>query len=303
MKKERLLIIGFFLLTIVFLASCKPTPTKGGTILSLSKTDFVSNDKTINGQAWLLTIVQNGASQYVEGYFTPEDMKDLQDNTKTKKSLKVTLQNSPQICQYNIQQQNEYLYSINSFKIKASLKTSTFPYVRTEIKAAESACSDCYNQGGYYCAWNDEDGDAFNVYVDCFKTSKTATYGTIQFDKLKFESQIIATIDTQSFSGKVSNEGQQSVWLSDGIIQTSWSGSLVSGQDCPRAPEDDVISLRYNNQWIFTDENKWLDYKSYHFSGFTSCIDNSKLLEGSGQYGFDYCINTYKITQVQKHMK
>ena len=43
---------------------------EGGTILSLQRTDFVSNDPQINGQAWLLSIVQNGASQFVRETFT-----------------------------------------------------------------------------------------------------------------------------------------------------------------------------------------------------------------------------------------
>ncbi|MEK6883078.1 MAG: hypothetical protein AABY22_25865, partial [Nanoarchaeota archaeon] len=64
-----LIIIGAIGASIYFFA--KQTGF-GGTIISLQQVDFISSDPTIGGKAWLLTMVQDGASQFARGVFTTD---------------------------------------------------------------------------------------------------------------------------------------------------------------------------------------------------------------------------------------
>lgn len=96
----------------------------GGEVLSLQRTDFISDDSQIQGEAWLLTIVQNGLSQYAKGTFSKSEIKD--GDVSASENLEVTIESSPQKCSYDLKRESDYLYSVESIKIYAwSISSAT----------------------------------------------------------------------------------------------------------------------------------------------------------------------------------
>lgn len=277
-KVKNLTIIGIFLIIIM---SSLAFSQQGGQIISLQRVDFISNDATINGEAWLLTIVQNGASQFARGFFSSNQITD--DDKVAKNSIDITIANSPQVCEYDIFRQDQFLSNMDSFIIQ-----------KTFFWQINDAIQECDNQGGILSATPDSTIFQFiNFDTHCFKPTNTASRGTVSFDKLSFESEIISTINGERFSGTISNANQNSVTLSQGRVHASWVGNLVSGADCPRASAQDIITLRFNNQWRLTDIEDWNTFTNYKDVGFSNCISNSFLLGGVSSKNFDDCVAEY----------
>ena len=267
-KNQALKIIGISLLIIFLLATLSSVVYFGvrketgfgfgGTIISLQRTDFISSDSQIDGEAWLLTIVQNEASQFARGFFTADEINSkTSTKEKVKYPLEVNIESTPQKCIYELNAQSSKIYTMESIsKGKFILKTS-----------CQNACE------GYY-AYTCKPTlfiTGFDAY--CYKKSPTATYGSVQFDKLSFSSNIIANINKEEFKGTISNENDKSVTLADGKFYASWVGNLVSGESCPSSSEQNVASVFYNDKWKLIDKNNFIQYQNHDASGFENCLD------------------------------
>lgn len=246
----------------------------GGTIISLQNVNFESSDPTIGGKAWLLTIVQNEASQFARGFFTADEI-NSKTNTKEKVKypLEVNIESTPQKCLYKLNAQSSKISTMESVsKGKFILRTS-----------CQNACAGYY----FYTCKPTVLITGFDAY--CYRKSPVATYGTVQFDKLSFSSNIIAKINDEEFKGTISNENAKSVTLGDGRVYGSWIGNFVSGEACPAPSEQDVASAFYNDKWRLTDKNNFIQYQNYDASGFENCLERY----GQGTETPQSCVSKY----------
>ena len=227
----------------------------GGTILSLQKTEFLSSDPIIGGSAWLLTFLQNGGSQYVQGTI---DSNQITAGGKTAKNdLTVTLSSSPQVCSYNIISQNLPIKNIEVVK-----KTGYFTQ-----SSCVSACS------GYDATFCNKPSWQFTYDAYCFKKTTTGVFGSVAYDKLQFTSDIMATIAGKDYKSTISNANTNSVYLGSGNeVYASWAGNLVSGENCPAPADQNVAAMYKNGAWSLTSRDAYNKYAAYDISGLQLCL-------------------------------
>ena len=88
--------------------------------LSLSKVDFTSNDPSLNKAAWLLTVVEDGNSQYAVGTFDNEQIKGP-DGRYAQEDLKIEIENTKNTCEYTFQNSAVPIYAVNQYKLDGVL--------------------------------------------------------------------------------------------------------------------------------------------------------------------------------------
>lgn len=238
----------------------------GGAVLSLSQVDFISNDPQVGGQAWLLTMVQNGQGQYAVGNFDNAEITD--EDKSAEYDLTVRMDVNEQKCEYPI------------------------VYQGNQIKHASYFDRQCYGPLCTLCS-KSCDGDTVKEpgFTPCYCVYKTntASYGSIGTPTTSFRSTLKATSHGETVQGEISNMGTTSVWLGDKVY-ASWVGSLVSGDQCPIA-SDYRRAAAYTGSWKIIDDTRYQSYRAYDISGFTTCKD----LARSGSKKVTDCVNEYNI--------
>ena len=255
----------------------------GGTIISLQQVNYVSSDPTIGGSSWLLTMIQDGASQFARGSFTT-DILNSKTNTKEKVKypLEVTIESTPQVCSYKLNAQSQ---KISTVEVIDKGKFAT----RNGCEQACSGLANAFTSVKIQCV---PENLFLTLHAYCFLIKDTATYGSIEFDKLAFSSNILAKINNEDFKGTVSNADSKSVSLGDGRVYASWTGSLTSGSDCPRASEQEVSSAYLNGNWRMIDNGRYTNYVNYDANGFDACINNL-VRTGGGSKTPQQCVSEY----------
>ena len=72
----------------------------GWTTLSLSSVNVVSNDPDLQGQAWILNVIHNGAGQYAVGNFNKDQITD--EGKKALYDFKLTSELKQETCNYPV---------------------------------------------------------------------------------------------------------------------------------------------------------------------------------------------------------
>ena len=245
-KKQRNLIIGIIIIILLIgvLGYYSDFPFAiGFSTLSLGQQTFTSNDPIIGGQAWLLTVSQNGAGQFASGTFIAKDSSGA---------------------------------TSDSFTIKTSIdkNTATYPIYNQNIPISRVDYTiTIYNPFGSLkgCnpdVWTNYFKDSFSLNVYCYKFITDGYYGSVGSANVNFES----SINVQSSPGNdkcvVSNTGATSCISSNGNVQVSWVGSLVSGQSPPQPTDQNIIAV-YN-----TNKGGWITSKSQYFTDWNNAKNN-----------------------------
>lgn len=268
--------IIFVLMLLLILSSCSQLPfSTGFATLSVDKTSFESNDPFVNGEAWLLNVVQNGDSQFATGSFNAEAVAD--EGRQATNDFTLTLDSSPQTCQYDMTATNNLVNGVQIiYTDEYTFSISTRP-------------EDCFGNDGDLWVSKKNAGFTTKFTFYCVQYINEAQVGNIQFDKLAFETDVILKTSQETLSGTISNAGATSVTLGSGKAHASWVGNLVDGRDCP-SPSDNDVRSAYTNDWIFIDDLEYQSYKSYDESGFRTCLTQA-LDEDRGT--IQGCINNY----------
>jgi hypothetical protein len=250
-----LLIVG--ILVLVLYSTGNLQSVTGFSTLSLSPTvQFNSNDATVNGQAWLLSVSQNGAGQSASGTFTARDTtKNAYSNQFT-----VTLNLDKNYATYPI-------YSQSTQIRRLSYTTTTYNPLASMGGCDSKVWTNYYHPSQF----------AVLGTVYCYKYSTDAVLGTIGSGNTNFQSTISVEGSGGSESCVVSNNAQTSCVTSDGKVQASWGGSLVSGQSIPQPTDQKLIALykTSSNGWVTGSELDYNNWKS-KFDSINSCLEQYK---------------------------
>lgn len=226
--------------------------TSGFATLSLTKVDYSSNDATLAGPAFLLTVVQNGKGQYATGTFS-----DLSDSgAKNQKPITITLEDGTQSCDYTIQSTNN------------NIRTLTITDSGSCLACTASKKNDCLAKGGIWAA-----DKAIKQNYICAQWENAGIIGNVITDKLSFNTVISATIDSTTYKASISNNGANSVTLSQGRVYASWEGNLNSGLSCP-SPSERAISAIYNSGWTTVDKEAVTKYQLMADDFYDTCLAN-----------------------------
>lgn len=241
----------------------------GFSTLSLSSVDYSSNDPSLGGQSWVLTVSQNGAGQSAVGSFGAKQITDDGKTAATDFRLEINqLKNS---AEYRINNDYDYLNWISAFVVGKF--SNPFDGDANKI---------CADNGGFY-VYRPQASD--NEY--CLKRSVDGVKGTLASGDHVFESEVVYTRvnDSSVQRGTVSNVGATSTRVGS-IGYAYWQGSLVTGESIPRPTDQDICALygAYGGQtklWRTIDCSNFQTWKnSFDASGLPTCIqgDQAKFL-------------------------
>jgi len=280
MTKRKTIIATIIILSVVafiFLAATGfefklPFAAGGFSALSLGQVDFSSNDPLIGGQAWLITVSQNGAGQYVQGTFKLTDGQSSSDQFTLKLSL----------------DENYATYIINNQGIpirKVEWTTTKYPVFGVFVPLA--GC----NPDVWTSAQIMKPLVPGVTTVYCYKYTTDGYYGTISSGSVNFKSTISVDGSKGSDSCSISNSASTSCFASDGKVQASWAGSLVSGQVVPQPTDQNIIAV-YDTKtggWKTASLNSYTNWKNYDSTGLSSCLNGQAATGTAGTS----CFQTY----------
>ena len=279
--KKVVIAISVFVALAIFLAIAglnKNLSVSGFQTLSLGQVNFNSNDPSIGGQAWLLTVSQNGAGQSASGSFTAQD--SLGD---TSNPFTITTSLDKNYASYNIQNQNRMIKRINWEKTKFNPLGASFSNGQQGFGCNTQVWNNAIRYGivpGYS-----------NVY--CYNLVNVGSYGTVSSANINFQSTIAVQGSGGSDSCIITNSGSQSCISNNGNILASWAGSLVSGQSAPQPTDQDIIALYDTNQggWKTGNLGSYNNWDIYDRIGFGSCLNPMGIQLST--YNADSCFNNY----------
>ena len=234
----------------------------GGSVLSLSQVDFLSNDPQLSGKVWLLTMAQNDYGQYAVGSFTKDQIKD--GDTQAQYDLTVRMDVLDETCSYPI------TYTGVPIKSMSSETQTCWMGITCNGKIgykSEDFQHDCQLKPGFYAfgkksaSWD---------YI-CFWTTTTAYNGNVLTPTLTFSSKLSAASHGETVSGTISSASARSVWLGDKVLAT-WTGNLNTGEQCPISSDYGIAAAYVGGTWRITDKGRFDDYKTYDISGMMDCI-------------------------------
>ncbi len=282
-KQKRRRNVGFVIAGLIILLVlgifAQQFSIQGFSTLSLDRVDFSSNDNTIGGQAFLVSVVQNGVGQSVSGSFSTSQLNSELDGegVETSKDLSVSLSTEGQECVYDIRTTNDALRRLNIIEQDDCL---------TNI-CLNSAIDRCRGEQGTFAH---EGGFISRKKYICYDFEYVGTVGTVGLDRLAFETTVEVEVDGEDFSGVISNSGDRSVVLGDNRVHASWQGNLASGLSCPSPSGQDLVAL-YTDRWSLISESAYDDWKNI---GSTVAVDDC-MDRANNNAGVSYasCVDNY----------
>ena len=212
--------------------------------LGLSKVAFQSNDADVGGDAWLLTVVENGNNQYATGTFTPDEI-TRKDGAMAKNDIKIEITDSKNQCQYDL---------TNSYQKIHSVELLTNKNGGIGFWSAENDCIAASNGAGYILNRN-----AQSALAICYIFKQQGTYTPLSTPTNTIESTITATVAGQSVSGTINSQSASNIQLGNRAY-ASWSGNLVSGTQCPNPLDSGVSAVTLNGNPRITSKSGYDEY-------------------------------------------
>ena len=221
--------------------------------LSLSpNVQFNSNDPIIGGQDWLLTVSQNGAGQSASGTFTA--------NSGSSASNQFTISTSldKDYATYPIYNQNVPINVI-------TYTTATY----NPFSSTLGCPSDNTNRIALGSL-------PLISKVYCFAPVTRGYYGIIGQANVNFQSTITVSGSGGTSSCSLTNANQNSCISSDGNVQASWAGSLVSGQSTPDPTTQGIVAIynTANNGWVTASTTQYNLYFT-NVNNLASCLSTA----------------------------
>lgn len=261
-KKNRNILVGTILIVLLlflFSTGTLKLPlaiSSGFTTLGISNIQFTSNDPILNGQAWLLTVSQNGAGQSVYG-----DSGSISDNSgKSSKPFTISVSLDKNDATYKIYSQGVYIKTVDWTK-------GTYnPFSKT------GGCNSAVWSFWYHPSQLSILGDVY-----CYNYVNKGVYGTLGGPDFNFQSTISVSGDGGTDNLVISNDQATSGISKNGNVYASWFGSFVSGESAPNPQGQGIIAIydTSTNGWKTGSQVSYDSWRIYDLSGFASCRSTS----------------------------
>ncbi len=225
--------------------------------LSIQPAGFSSNDQYLNGEAWLLTVSEDGNSQYAQGTINAENIK-TSDGKYAQHDLTIKTNVLEQSCDYQLKQN----YDTNIYKF--DLQKIASGVASWDV---DKYVNQCEAKSNYYWAFIADTGWVVTWDVYCVTGDKVGVPGNIKTPVTNFQSEISMTANGLTEKGTISSMGEKSIRLSN-IGYAHWAGSLTSGESCP------IVGAEGYNV-IHDETGKWVLSKKYLYDQYISYKTNS----------------------------
>ena len=266
---------------------------QGGTALSINRVNFDSNDPNIQGDAFLVTFAQTSLGQSLRGSFSSNYINNrIEGDERVSRGFDLNIFGSDTICRYDINRQamnEEVLYNL------MLLDEGKCGGIYTGCTTRRNTC---YSMGGIfvqdYSSWLTASNWA------CVGETNFVPIGKIEFSREDFNAEIRVTVDGRTYTEKINNRESAGINILDNRIVVDWVGNLGTGQQCPTADEQNIMSAYYNNRWNFVSENRvqsWRTLTSPNPDGvprnFNSCVRDGWQSGESGSSLINKCISAF----------
>ena len=258
------IIVGLILVALLGMVASNTFSIAGFTTTGISSADFQSYDSILNGQVWMINIVQGGLSQSVYGSMAPNYQDTEGGSEKTEKGFSLDITHSDQQLEYPI-----------------IIDYSAIPIYKIDYD--KYSIFDVYGLDfvRQYCGEDHGAGNIINVYKPAFSSyqycvyriplsSRPATFNNkILTFNTEFEIKIGDRIYTETISTnqRVSSDMPTIVKFTDryygDVAYVKWLGNLVSG-DGGTTPAGMYIAAFYDDKWNIIKEKAYYDYSTYY---------------------------------------
>jgi hypothetical protein len=247
--------------------------------LSLSKVDFQSNDPALNKSSWLLTVVEDGNSQYATGTFDNEQIKSP-DGRYAQQDLKIEIENTKNTCEYTFQNTAIPIYTVDQRKLDGVLAWYNTP---DKCKALYSGTFTSANPG-------------FSGY--CFVRTQSGTVAPLSTPVTTVASTVKLTAGGTPATGTVGSISQKSVALADNSGKTraiaTWNGNLVSGEQCPNPLDAGVTGVKDSSGFLISTKAAYDAYiTDASQDNLKNCLGLISFSEPTLEGHYKACLDSY----------
>ena len=266
MNSKQKIIISFILVVLLGIVASNTFSTTGFTTTGISKADFQSTDSILNGEVWIINIIQGGLSQSIYGSIAPNYQDTEGGSERTEKGFSLDIVHSDQQLEYPI------IIDYNTEQI------SKVEYMTTSlITHGETATRDaCVAYAGSY-------GNIISVYkppyslksVCVYKVPYTSRVGTFNNKILTFSTDFEMKIGSKTYPETISTRQQKSTGLPTIVKFTDstygdvgyvkWLGNLVTGDGGPN-PAGNYKAAYFDNKWNIINDVAYSNYQSNYIS-------------------------------------
>ena len=260
------IIIGFILVVLLGIVASNTFSIAGFTTTGISKADFQSHDSILNGEVWMINIIQGGLSQSIYGSIAPNYQDTEGGSERTEKGFSLDIAHSDQqleypiIIDYNTEQISKVEY----------MTTSWITHGETETRDA------CVAYAGSY-------GNIISVYkapyslknICVYKVPYTSRVGTFNNKILTFSTDFEMKIGSKTYTETISTRQQKTTGLPTIVKFTDstygdvgyvkWLGNLVTG-DTGTTPSGIYKAAYFNSKWNIISDESYSNYQSNYVS-------------------------------------
>lgn len=244
------------LLFALLMATFASAAQDGFFVLSSGKADFLSNDPTIAGKLWLITVSQNGAGMSAVGTFTPDQMIDTADGFKAQWPLTISTTTDNEQISWRIVKSTSAVSDVNTQNVGISAGWDLLtPWAYWNNRA-----TDCVNaHPGANPSFFKRSMETYGVCI-WFNNNRPIADASPDVNK-NFKVTLTAVANGQTATGVLTNDKQTSVWLGDRVYAT-WVGSAISGFDVTFPANTQFVWLPNTAKWQAVDSAAVTNYKA-----------------------------------------
>lgn len=127
-------------LAVVFWNAITQSALVGGTVLSVSQVNLLSNDPELSGKAYLVNVVVNGGGESIKGTITPEQLQSfgIKDIPAGDFTLQLELLNYT--CDYGLNSDAKTFYKLEYQSTGSGCLAQNPPYADVDINSLKAAC-------------------------------------------------------------------------------------------------------------------------------------------------------------------
>ena len=254
-------VVGMLLVVLIYSISSYAFAT-----LSIHPVDLIDYETHLKTRVWWLTVSQNQMSDYAYGSISSNNIKDPDSGATASKDLEIRMKVDQETCSYTIAL-GEPIYRWDYKKIYLN-------YFLGECneETGRTKCISNYPNTKYIVVAKAP--YSFDCYAYCFIPIKVGYFGDISTPYLTFKSTITLKSGNEQYSATIDRMDQTEVNFPNDIAYARWTGSLTSGDECPKAKEEDVgaVWLYKDGKWHFIDYSNYLTYKAKSDNIF-NCIN------------------------------
>ena len=259
----------------------------GMQILNIGKASFISNSADVNGEAFVMNVVQNNMGDSAAGTIVGSQF-ETSDNRVAENSLTITSEITDYRCIYDITTDVEFLYkysavySCNTDNLgrEDSCGSLFNPITQEGLNARCSTIAEQHNSDWYYSTLSDE--GFFKIdKAYCVIRTKETTSGKLSAPDFSMSSIFNVNIGGTNYPLKLGLDSDTGAMVNSAVtpmkeVKIYYTGNLVNmgTQSCPQIETNlKWKAVRVADDWRIVPKSAYDSQISNHELKIESCLD------------------------------